>query len=150
VGAAAAGSPRPPPAPAVTSPYPTWVGAGAAAGQSFPPQWQYVAAIQNGPVAAAAYGGPATPQDQVIHRCYITGPPASTCQLFIGDQPPAQLVTQPRYIVDSTPAGAADYGAWSPPLPLPAGFFAVWYWSGGLTDFGTYPAAVHLLEQGTS
>lgn len=147
--AAAAETSRPAAAAVTTpSPYPQWVGTGAA-GQGFPPSWQYVQAAQAGATTLAAYGGPATPQDQVIHRCYITGPPASTCQLFIGDQPPAQLVTQSRYIVDSTPAGAGDYGAWLPPLPLPGGFFAVWLWTGGLTDFAIYPATVHLLAQGT-
>lgn len=90
------------------------------------PSW--VPATVVGGLLLAVYGPGLNTYDRWIHRAYVSGPTGSTCTLSIGDQTPTQLASDPRYLVDSTPAGAADYGAWTPPLPVPAGYLAVFCW----------------------
>lgn len=76
----------------------------------------------------AIYGPGLNTYDRWIHRAHVNGPDFTTCTLSIGDQIPTVVATDPRYLIDSTPVGAADYGAWDPPLPLPAGSLAVFRW----------------------
>jgi hypothetical protein len=82
--------------------------------------------------AVIASFGPWT-GDRVINRALARGPSGSTLRFYIGDDVPVQLVGSNPDEVDYSLVGSEDYGSWLPPLPVPAGWYAVFAWTGGST-----------------
>lgn len=121
-------------------PYPTYVGQGTT-GTSSPvvPQFLQGAYVAAASAMLAVYGGVTLTKDTRIWRAYITGPPGSTCRVFVTDQQPAAAVPDMRYLVASTPAGIEDEANWEGGLLLPSGWFLVFAWAGGLVSVGLAP-----------
>jgi hypothetical protein len=130
-------------------PYPTWLGP-AAGGAANPVTTQFMIGAYTADMSAifAVYGSAGA--DQWLHRASVNGPPGSTCALYVGNLDPAVVMTDPRYLVDSTPAGDGDYGCWVPPINVPNGYAAIFTWTGGLVGFpsprptGLPPASVRI------
>lgn len=121
----------------MTYPYPTYVGGGQG-GTAAPvvPQFLQGAYVASADAILAVYGGVTLTKDTRIWRAYITGPAGTTCRVFVTDQQPAAAVPDMRYLVASTPAGITDEANWEGGLLLPAGWFLVFAWTGGLVSIG--------------
>ncbi len=82
----------------------------------------------------ASFGGPDVLADLGLLRAFVRGPSGSTLRLYIGNDVPARLLGLPQHEVDYDLVGSETYGSWSPPLELPAGWWAAFAWSGGSTS----------------
>ena len=80
--------------------------------------------------AVVAGWGPWT-TDRVLARALVRGPSGSTLRLYIGDDAARNLLLYPFWEVDYSLVGSEDYGSWTPPLWVPAGWSAAFAWTGG-------------------
>lgn len=117
-------------------PHPVAEGAGSAGPAPVLPQYLVGAYDTSGVRLVASYGGVTLTAPMRVFRAFVTGPAGTTCLLYISDQTGVNTIPDNRYLVDSTPAGNADYANFDVPLVVPAGWRIFFVWEDGRAVLG--------------